>query len=296
MYRVSTSRHLPTLIFMAFFATPAAADGVSGTFNLDGKDMLPTHVAAFRVRDQFNPREFETYVMLTANPVDRAAISASIDPYTTAINDPAVMHDDYLALSVKANGEVGLNAHVGGTQYIDSSGKVMMQQGSLVATCTGNTTTQVACSVKTLKPVKTMDGPSWTIDVTFDSVVSGRAPGKPVAKGGGEPGTAFLALVAAAQGDDLAKITALLTPDEAADYARDYNTPEENLAEAKSTLGFQLPKQPKITGGEMLGEDTALLEVEGVPYADGKMLYLVEMQRHDGRWGFSGAHVAGMLR
>jgi hypothetical protein len=141
-----------------------------------------------------------------------------------------------------------------------------------------------------------MDGPAWTLDLSFDAKVLTRAAGKPIAKDGGEPGKAFMALVTAAQGNDLAKIIALLTPAEAEDYQRDYATPEENLESAKSTLGFQLPKQPKITGGEMLDDNTALLEVEGVPYEDGLMLYLVEMQRHDGRWGFSGARVAGMLR
>jgi len=42
---------------------------------------VPVHeVAAFRMRDQLNPRTVETYVMLTVKPVDRAAIGASLDP------------------------------------------------------------------------------------------------------------------------------------------------------------------------------------------------------------------------
>jgi len=213
-----------------------------------------------------------------------------------AINDEAVKDADYLSLFVSSDGKVTMNAKVGGTQYLDSSGEIMRQPGSLIAHCTTNTAEHVACTVKVAKPVKSMDGPAWTIDVAFDATVLSRPKGKPIAADGGEPGKAFLALVAAAKGDDLGKITALLTPAEAEDYQRDYNTPAANLESAKTTLGYQLPKQPRLTGGEWQDENTALLEVEGVPYEDGKMLYLVEMQRHEGQWRYSSAHIIGMLR
>ena len=50
----------------------AHADPISGQFVLDGKTVPVHEVAAFRVRDQFNPRAVETYVMLTARPVCRS--------------------------------------------------------------------------------------------------------------------------------------------------------------------------------------------------------------------------------
>jgi hypothetical protein len=277
------------------FAQAASADSVSGQFELDGKALTPSEVAAFRIRDQFNPREFITYVMLTTRPVQREAIAADSDPYTAAINDDAAMHADYLAFFVRANGETSMNAHVGGTQYLDSSGKIMGQRGSLLAECTENTAQRVACTVKVAKPVKSMDGPGWSVDVSFDSAVLSRPAGKPLPKDGGEPGQTLLALVAAAQGDDLSKIIALLTPGEAEDYQRDYNTPEENLANAKQMFDFTLPKQPKITGGELLDDNTALLEVEGVPYEGTRILYLVRIERHDGRWGYASSQRVGML-
>ena len=39
-----------------------------------------------------------------------------------------------------------------------------------------------------------------------------------------------------------------------------------------------------------------MLEVEGVPYENGRMLYLVEMRLVDGRWLYETSGVAGMLR
>ena len=280
----------------ALLVAPACwADSVSGQFQLGSTVMKPAEVAAFRIRNEFNPREYTTYVMLTTLPVQREAIAKDTDPYTTAINDDAVRDADYLAFHVDGKNVVGMNAHVGGTQYLDSSGTIMGDKGSLVATCTSNTVERVACTVKSAKPVKTGDDASWAVDVSFDSAVLSRTPGKPLPKDGGEPGKVLLQLVEAARGDDLGKIIALLAPGEAEDYQRDYNTPEENLESAKQMFEFTLPKQPKITGGELTDENTALVEVEGVPYPGSRVLYIVTMQRTDGRWGYLGSQRAGML-
>jgi len=273
----------------------AHAGTLSGQFVIGGKTVAVHEVAAFRIRDQFNPRSVETYVMLTAKPVDRAKISASLDPYQVAINDPAVRDADHLAFSVRTNGETAVNASVGGVQYLDTSGTMMGQPGSLKATCRENTPTRIACSVKTEKPVKPMDGPTWTMDLTFESDVLSRTPGKPMARDGEAPGKAFLALRDAVGGSDLAPILALLTPGEAKSYQEDWRTPAENLAFAKDILNTRLPKRPKITGGEWLADDHAVLEVEGVRFENSRMLYLVEMRRIDGRWLYESADIAGML-
>jgi hypothetical protein len=273
-----------------------AAAPISGQFVIGGKKLALSEVAAFRMRDTFNPRAFETYVMLTAKPVDRAAIGASIDPYSLAINDPAVHDADYIGLSVGGDGKVSVNARVGGVQYIDSTGKIMGQPGSLVANCRENTATRIACNVKTKAPVKSMNGPTWSMDLTFESDVVSRKPGKPLGKDGEAPGKAFLALRAAVEGKDLAKILALLTPDQAKSYQEDWRSPAENLESAKDILGARMPKKPKITGGELVADDYAVLEIEGVPYDDGRMLYLVEMRRVNGKWLYEDSSVVGMLR
>ena len=56
------------------------------------------------------------------------------------------------------------------------------------------------------------------------------------------------------------------------------------------------PKKPKITGGELVADDHAVLEVEGEPYENGRMLYLVEMRFVGGKWLYEQSSVAGMLR
>jgi hypothetical protein len=281
---------------VAWLAPPAAAQTVTGEFTLGGTTLRPKHVAAFRVRDPNAPRTIVTYVMLTLTPVDTARIAADLDPYATAINDPAVMRADYLALHVTASGEARLNAHVKDTQYLDATVPAMGMPPGLAATCTENTPTRIACTVKTPKPVKPVDGPSWTLDVTFAAAVASRAPGTPMPAGGGPAGEALLALVQAVGGTELAGILARMTPDQARSYQADYNTPAENLASAKDVLGVRLPKQPRITGGELLAPDRALLEVEGTPFPGTTMLYVVEMRQLDGAWRYASSSTAGILR
>jgi hypothetical protein len=277
-------------------ATPVSAQPVSGHFTLGRTSMRPRHAAAFRVRDPSAPRTIATYVMLTLAPVDAARIRAAIDPYVVAINDPAVLDADYLALHVTATGETRLNAHVGGTQYLAGNGPMMGAAGELVATCTENTPARIACTVNTPRPVTPMNGPAWTLDVTFASPVEARAAGTAIAAGGGPVGEALLALVKALDGNNLTLILASMTPAQAAQYRHDYNTPAEDLASAKDILGLRLPKQPTITGGEQFADDRVVLEVEGTPFAGTTMLYLVEMRRLGGAWKYADSATVGLLR
>jgi hypothetical protein len=272
------------------------AQSVSGAFTLAGKPFKPAHAAAFRIRNQNAPRTLETYVMLTLTPVDVKKISSDIDPYAVSINDPAVMSADYLAFQISDRGETRINAHIGGTQYIDSSGDIAGAKGSLVATCAVNTTTQISCAVKTAQPVKPMSGPSWTLDVTFATPVASRTPGKPLPPDGGPAAKALLALVTAVGGKTLDPILAGLTPEQAKSYQETWRTPAENLESAKDILGARLPKKPKVTGGELIADDHVVLEVEGVPFEGTTMLYLVEMRLVEGRWRYDSSSTVGILR
>ncbi len=147
-------------VVLALFATSAFADSVKGEFTLEGKAPLkPVEIAAFRMP------AIGTLVMLTAKPLNRARIAKSSEPDSAAVNDEAVRGTDYLQLVVSADGQISLNANVGGTQYLDST------KLDLVANCTINTSEHVACSVKTKKLVKFKNEPGWSIDVTFDAAV-----------------------------------------------------------------------------------------------------------------------------
>ena len=285
-----------SVLFAAPSQAQAQAGTVSGAFTMSGKALKPAHVAAFRVRNQNAPRTIETYILLTLKPVNVAAISAEIDPYVAAINDPAAMQADHLGMWVTASGETRVNAHVGGTQYIDSSGTIMGSRGSLVATCKENTATRIACNVKTAQPVQPMNGAAWELDITFAAPVASRTPGKPLPADGGPAAKALFGLVVAVGGNALAPILAGLTPDEAKQYQESWRTPAEHLESAKSLLSVRLPKKPKVTGGEQIADDHVVLEVEGEPFAGSKMLYLVQMRFIDGSWRYDRSSPVGLLR
>ena len=274
----------------------AWADSVTGKFVIGDKPLDLKHIAAFRVRDQRNARKFETYVMWTAAPVDQKAISSSRDPYSMAINDAAVKDADYVAFSVEADGKVTMNAHVAGTQYLDTSGTMMGQVGGLKASCRSNSAARVNCDVASLKPVKAMDGPTWEFAVSFDAPVLSKPAGAAIAAGGGDAGKALLALSAAHKAKNKTVLLAQLDAEEAAEYAADWRTPEENLKALVERFDWGLPKQPKVTGGETVDADTVLLEVEGVPYPEGKVLYQLEMHKVDGAWRYVSSTTLGLLK
>jgi hypothetical protein len=272
------------------------AQSSTGQFIIDGKPLVLSHIAAFQVRDQTNARKFETYVMWTPTAVDVKAISESPDPYTMAINDPAVRNADYVSFSVQADGNISMNAHVGGTQYVDSSATIMGAAGSLKVSCRTNTKALVDCDVASPKPVQTMDGPAWQIQMSFTSPVLYQTPGPALPAGGGPAGKAFLAVCAAHKAKNVAVLLAQLTPEDAQDYAADWRTPAENQKALVESFDWMLPKQAKVTGGQAPDADTALLEVEGAPYPGGKMLYQVHMQKQGDSWRFVRSTTLGLLK
>lgn len=283
------------LILCLGAAEPGIAGTVSGSFVLDGQALQPTEVSAFRIRDRQQLDQQQTFVMLTREAPDRESIRQATDPYSRAINDPAAS-GDYLSLFIDAKGVVGLNAHVGGTQYLDSSGQIMGEKGRLVADCAQNSEQQVACKISTAKPVSTAGGKSWTLDVSFSTEVLQRDKGRPVAAGGEAPGQALVALQGALAGDDLAAIIALLSASEAEEYQADWRSPEENLQAAKDDYGRKLPSKPKVKSGEWMSDDQVLLDVQGYSEVfESDVLFSVQMQREGERWVVQHSQLVGFL-
>jgi hypothetical protein len=303
----------PSLTFLLFALTAmvspgAHANSVSADILVNGKPFRPAAVAAFRDREGRNPRNFLTYVVLTAKPLNTSEIKASLVPDHSVSEDPAGSGDK-VSVWVHSDGTTEVNVQVDDDSYVGvvyppGSPGPQSSAAELDATCKENTTTRVSCSFKTKKPVKTRDGKTCTFQISFDTDVLARPAGTPLAKSGEDAGKALLALYEAATGDDLDKIIALLLPKE---VARKYNAsytlslpfdhefhPGDNLKMVKGGLDIQLPRRPTITGGERLADDHALLEVEGEGRF-GRNLYLVDMRRLDGEWRFVNATLVGIL-
>lgn len=282
------------VLFVAFaaFTLPVLAGQASGEFTAGTRAPIrPKYAAAFETPDQRDARKMAVEVVLSEAPIDIAAAAAELDPHTNVINQSALRDHNYVLLWVRPDNDVSMNATYSETmtQFVEMTG------GRMKAEMTANTPDKVAGHVYSPKPLKSMDGSSYTIDLTFSTEVTRPPAGTKLPADGGEPGKAFKALQTAIAGKSWEGISKNVTAKHLESFNESDRTPKENLDDALQTLGFWLPKKPgKITGGELHG-DSAVLQVEGELFEGQNALFLVRMVKEGPRWVFDRATKAGMI-
>jgi hypothetical protein len=284
---------LLSAISMGFtaIAAPASSNAnVSGQVAVDGTTLTPTHVLAFRQRNQNDASQFETVVILTNSALDPKA-ALEIDAYAAAINDPATQ-GNHAKLFISEKGAVILNANVEGTQHLHGTESMFGEPAGLKATCAHNSKERIACTIEDVKHA----GSQLQMSLQFDVPVQARASGKAIPNAAQSPAAkSLVALLEAIKGNNLQPILAGLSADEARSYQRDYNTEAENLSSAKQMLGVMLPKKAKVIAAEQLADDRVLLEVQGEAFPGRNMLYLVEMRKEKGAWVYEATYPLGLL-
>jgi len=279
---------------MIALAAPSRGQTASGVFQVQpGGSISPKVAAAFPVRDRGNARETAIEVVLSAAPADVAAAAADLVPHTAVINDPALLDADYVLVWIRPDGSVSMNATFGKTmtQFLDRA----RESGPFRAELTTNTPERIAGRIFTTSPVKTLEGATYTVDLTFSTPVTRPPAGTPLPSGGGEPGAALSAFLVARQEKDWAGLKAALSPRMTAIFVKQYNDDNENLTDALQTLEFWLPvTDVTITRGTLLGE-VAVLDVEGALASGVRALSLVRLIKGPSRWLFDRAAVVGML-
>jgi hypothetical protein len=287
-------RQIQTGLFLAIFISSIASAEVKGQFKLNGKAVIsPKNAAAYPVRNQFNPREWQVEIVLAEGEVDTKSIMEAVDPHTDVINQKGVTSGNYILLWIDSKGQVSMNATLSETmgQYLDSTKLESLKADGVV-----NTAEKVGGHVYTAKSVKTLSGEMYEIDVTFDTPITRAPAGTKIPAGGGEAGAAFLALHKAVGASDAKGIQVVLSDALNQSYFPDYGTPEENLASAVDILKVRLPKKNlKITGGEMRG-DRALLEVEGEAFEGTNGVYVVDMLKSANGWKYQQSYLMGLLK
>lgn len=282
------------VLFVAFaaFTLPVLAGQASGEFTAGTRAPIrPKYAAAFETPDQRDARKMAVEVVLSEAPIDVAAAAAELDPHTNVINQSALRDHNYVLLWVRPDNDVSMNATYSETmtQFVEMTG------GRMKAEMTANTPDKVAGHVYSPKPLKSMDGSPYTIDLTFSTEVTRPPAGTKLPADGGEPGKAFKALQTAMAGKSWEGISKNVTAKHLESFNESDRTPKENLDDALQTLGFWLPKKPgKITGGELHG-DSAVLQVEGELFEGQNALFLVRMVKEGPRWVFDRATKAGMI-
>ena len=270
----------------------ATAGPASGTVKSQTGTISPKHAIAYVVRDGRNARNTRVEVLLTDVPVDAAALRGNLDPHATAINLDELRDRNYLLLWVAPDGAVSMNATYSKTmtQYMNDA------SGGLKGEFTANTPTTITGRVFSAAPMKNMDGPAYTIDVTFTAEVVPALTGTALAVGGGEPGKALTAFMGAIAKKSWPGIKAGLTPRALPMFDKDYNTPAENVSSAVDILNAWLPMAKfKVAGGVLVNDTTAVLELEGERFGS-RQLSLVKMVKTGAVWQFDQSVPAGMLR
>jgi hypothetical protein len=224
--------------------------------------------------------------------IDPAAMQNALDPHMIAINLDALNDRNYVLLFVRADGWVGMNATFskGMTQFLNDT------TGGLKAEFTARTATRIDGHVFSPSPLKSMDGTTYTVDLRFGVDVPAPPAGTALASGGGDPGKALTAFLAASQKKNWAAIKAGSSPDALKTFDKSYNSPAENADSAADLLKAWIPLQKMtITGGQLRG-NVAILDVEGELFPGQLGLSLVQMVKTGAVWQFDRAARAGMVR
>src|SRR4051794_36230722 len=263
----------------------------SGQFTAGKRPPIkPKYAAAYETRDQRDARNTAVEVVLSEEPIDIAEATAELDPHSNVINQKALRDHNYVLLWVRPDNDVSMNATYSDTmtQYVEMTGSRM------TAAMTANTHDKVTGHLFSPKPLKTMDGEEYAVDLKFSTEVTRPPAGTKLPADGGDPGKALKALQAAIAKKSWDGIKTNVTAKNLESFDASYRTPKENLDDAIQTLGFWLPKKAgKITGGELRG-DSAILNLEGELFENQNGLFLVRMVKENSRWVFDRATKAGM--
>jgi hypothetical protein len=141
-----------------------------------------------------------------------------------------------------------------------------------------------------------MDGTTYTVDLRFAVDVPPPPAGVPLPAGGGDPGKALTAFLAASQKKNWTAIKAGSSADALKTFDKSYNSPAENAESAADLLKAWIPlEKMKITGGQLRG-NVAVLDVEGELFPGQLGLSVVQMVKTGAVWQFDRAARAGMVK
>jgi hypothetical protein len=280
-------------VALSTIAPVYAANTAAGSVDVQKLGAIsPTFSAGFIVRDQRNARTSQTEIMLSEVAIDPTEMQHAFDPHMVAINLDALKDRNYILLFIRADGRVAMNATFSKTmtQFLNDS------DDGLKVDFTARTATRVDGHVYSAAPLKTMDGTTYTVDVRFGVDISAPPAGTALPAGGGDPGKALTAFLAAAQKKNWPAIKAGSSPDALKMFDKSYNSPAENADSAADLLKAWIPSQKmKVAGGEVRG-DVAVLDVEGELFAGQFGLSRVQMVKTGAVWQFDRAARAGLVK
>ena len=189
------------IALVSFVVTASALDTVSGSVKVAKLGaIVVSHAAAYAVRDGRHARTTQTEILLSNVAIDAASVRAALDPHMVAINLAPLKDQNYVLLWVESTGAVTMNATFSKTmtQFMNDT------TDGLEVTWKARSAARLEGHVASKGVLKTMDGTTYTVDSTFAVDVVTPPAGQPLPAGGGEPGKALAAFLAAARETRLA--------------------------------------------------------------------------------------------
>lgn len=292
MSRIASLALVIALAVSSSLALHGAADQVSGTVVTSKLGTItPKAAAAYLVRNQRHARETQTEILLADVPVDAATVRDAFDPHMTAINLPALNDRNYVLLWVAADGAVSMNATYSKTmtQIVNDT------TDGLAIAWTARTATRLEGRLTSKGTLKTMDGTTCTVDLKFAVDVPKAAAGDALPAGGGEPGKALTAFLAAVQRKNWPAIKAASSPDALQMFDKSYNTPAENASSVADLVKAWVPATKRTITGGVLRPTEAILDVEGEMFPGTLGVSRVRMIKSGTTWLFDRAARAGFV-
>jgi hypothetical protein len=272
MMKMTARRLLPWLtLYGGIFALSSvlAAHPASGFFRIGTSRLEVRHAIAVVEEKGNDPAQHQTFVYLSAQPLDAARVAAAFDA------DDAVRELDpdggYVRVCIDAQGEdCGL--------FYSPEGFNSGGYGELALAA--HDARRIAGRYVLAQPEEFFDK-DYQFDLGFDIPVT-PAPGTPLPAGGGEPGRAYNAYLEALARGDLPTLRTM-----AGDEGR-WRYPEDDATAAKEALKSARDGQPVkadiARGREHAGE--AVLWVSGVDRDDIRRAGRVLMRKQDQGWVF----------
>lgn len=270
-----TSRWTIACLLLALAAAVQAANrqegSAAGYFRIGEVRLDVSHAVAV-IEDASGEDDAHTLVFLSAVPLDAVKIAGAFDPMDAVREQEP--KGGYIRLCIGADGsDCGL--------FFSPEGFNSGGYGELKLD--RHDAQQVAARFVLAKPEDFM-GKDYQFDLRFDSAITPPA-GAALPIGGGEPGRAYNAYLAALAKGDLAALRAMAGEDGAWRYPEDDPTAGKEML--KSARDEQ-PVQAEILRGRVHG-DEAILWVRGADRDDIHRAGRVSMRKAEGAWRFEEA-------
>jgi hypothetical protein len=259
------------LLGLAASSSLLAADEAKGTFQFGKATFQISNAVAYQ-KDGKDPKKPVTMVILADFKIDQPALIDAIDPANALMTQVAKNQGgNFVMLTLASPDRCGVWA------FLDTGKQIDL--GDTFPTKTTTSATRVAGQCSTSKPEKTLFGDAYEFHLSYDVPLTAIAKASPVPAGGGEPGSALIALIKAIQAADWDAAHLHLREEEVPKTAP---KPSE-MKEYFDGLALNYPKSAAVTSGVIKG-DQAQLEIEGTNNEGKKIKGEFLMKKVAGNW------------